>query len=160
MCEILSLGFLDAILSLVIFVMNIIYCVWGWFIPDDPNREGEAMNTSGVESFGRSAAREEFSQHMEKLKSYLNFVTYSDSLALPVKILIMFLIQYFVCRKKRLKNEGNTNDNVDSTSNTNIKGSSIPGAEHHDNSEVSKFHLPNLFNFNVIPQRKKNIVEV
>ena len=128
MCEILSLGFLDAILSLVIFVMNIIYCVWGWFIPDDPNRE-------------------EFSQHMEKLKSYLNFVTYSDSLALPVKILIMFLIQYFVCRKKKMNNEQtSTNDNVDSHSN--------------DNANDSKFHLPNLFNFNVIPQRKKNIVEV
>ena len=126
MCEILSLGFLDAILSLVIFVMNIIYCVWGWFIPDDPNRE-------------------EFSQHMEKLKSYLNFVTYSDSLALPVKILIMFLIQYFVCRKKKMNGDGNNTDNVDDNSNGNNN---------------SKFHFPNLFNFNVIPQRKKNIVEV
>ena len=126
MCEILSLGFLDAVLSLVIFVMNIIYVVWGWFIPDDPNRE-------------------EFSQHMEKLKSYLNFVTYSDSLALPVKILIMILIQYFVCRKKKMNNE-QTND----SSNDNV----------NDNSNSSKFHLPNLFNFNVIPQRKKNIVEV
>lgn len=124
MCEILSLGFLDAVLSLVIFVMNIIYVVWGWFIPDDPNRE-------------------EFSQHMEKLKSYLNFVTYSDSLALPVKILIMILIQYFVCRKK---NNEQTNDSSNDTVN--------------DNSNSSKFHLPNLFNFNVIPQRKKNIVEV
>ena len=115
MCEVLSLGFLDALLSLVIFVMNIIYVVWGWFIPDDPNRE-------------------DLSQHIEKLKNYLNFVTYSDSLALPVKILLMVLIQYFVCRKRHQEDAP------------------------EDNSVKTRLH--NIFSFNLTPQRKRCVAEV
>ena len=119
MCEVLSLGFLDALLSLVIFVMNIIYVVWGWFIPDDPNRE-------------------DLSQHIEKLKNYLNFVTYSDSFALPVKIILMILIQYFVCRKRR--QEDASADNVD--------------------NQPTKTRLHNIFSFNLTPQRKRCVAEV
>ena len=98
MCEFLSLGLIDTILSFVIFSMNIIYTVWGWFIPNDPNRD-------------------EFNEHMEKLKSYLNFVTYSDSLVLPIKIIVIVLIQYVLCRKNKGKVNENVNENKDENNN-------------------------------------------
>ena len=119
MCEFLSLGLIDTILSFVIFIMNIIYTVWGWFIPNDPNRD-------------------EFNEHMEKLKSYLNFVTYSDSLVLPIKIIVIVLIQYALCRKNKGKVNENVNENKD---------------ENNNNSS-----FPNFLKMNV--SRKKNIVEV
>ena len=139
MCEFLSLGLIDTILSFVIFIMNIIYTVWGWFIPNDPNRT-------------------EFNEHMEKLKSYLNFVTYSDSLVLPIKIIIIVLIQYVLCKKKGQSPELHENDNENvepvggkdglpalSTSGANVVHENVNG-------------FPNFLKMNV--SRKKNIVEV
>ena len=139
MCEFLSLGLIDTILSFVIFIMNIIYTVWGWFIPNDPNRT-------------------EFNEHMEKLKSYLNFVTYSDSLVLPIKIIIIVLIQYVLCKKKGRSPELHENDNENvepvggkdglpalSTSGANVVHENVNG-------------FPNFLKMNV--SRKKNIVEV
>ena len=139
MCEFLSLGLIDTILSFVIFSMNIIYTVWGWFIPNDPNRD-------------------EFNEHMEKLKSYLNFVTYSDSLVLPIKIIIIVLIQYVLCKKKGQSPELHENDNENvepvggkdglpalSTSGANVVHENVNG-------------FPNFLKMNV--SRKKNIVEV
>ena len=123
MCEFLSLGLIDTILSFVIFSMNIIYTVWGWFIPNDPNRD-------------------EFNEHMEKLKSYLNFVTYSDSLVLPIKIIVIVLIQYVLCRKNKGKVNENVNENKDENKDENNNNSSFP----------------NFLKMNV--SRKKNIVEV
>ena len=144
MCEFLSLGLIDTILSFVIFIMNIVYTVWGWFIPNDPNREGEAM----------SDAREEFNEHMEKLKSYLNFVTYSDSLVLPIKIIIIVLIQYVLCKKKGQSPE--LHENVEPVGGKDgLPALSTSGANVvHEN--VNGF--PNFLKMNV--SRKKNIVEV
>lgn len=124
MCEFLSLGLIDTILSFVIFSMNIIYTVWGWFIPNDPNRD-------------------EFNEHMEKLKSYLNFVTYSDSLVLPIKIIVIVLIQYVLCRKNKGKVNENVNENKD---------------ENKDENNNNNSSFPNFLKMNV--SRKKNIVEV
>ena len=146
MCEFLSLGLIDTILSFVIFIMNIIYTVWGWFIPNDPNRT-------------------EFNEHMEKLKSYLNFVTYSDSLVLPIKIIIIVLIQYVLCKKDKNVNEAlgdkdvvheNDNDNNESLGGKDgLPALSTSGANVvHD--KVNGF--PNFLKMNV--SRKKNIVEV
>ena len=59
MCETLSLDFVDIILSFIIFGLNIIYTVWGWLIPNNEEREGEAM----------SAAREELKEVIQKLQS-------------------------------------------------------------------------------------------
>ena len=149
MCEFLSLGLIDTILSFVIFIMNIVYTVWGWFIPNDPNRT-------------------EFNEHMEKLKSYLNFVTYSDSLVLPIKIIIIVLIQYVLCKKKgqspELRESAQGLESVHENDNENVEpvggkdglpALSTSGANVvHEN--VNGF--PNFLKMNV--SRKKNIVEV
>ena len=82
MCEILGLGFADAILSFVIFVLNIVYVAWGWFMPN-------------------SDEKEDLQFVIQKLQSYLNFVTYSDSIALPLKILLLILL----LRRSRRKDD-------------------------------------------------------
>ena len=144
MCEFLSLGLIDTILSFVIFIMNIIYTVWGWFIPNDPNRT-------------------EFNEHMEKLKSYLNFVTYSDSLVLPIKIIIIVLIQYVLCKKDKNVNENvdvNVNENVETVGDKDgLPALSTSGANVvHDKVDENVNGFPNFLKMNVT--RKKNIVEV
>ena len=141
MCEFLSLGLIDTILSFLIFIMNIIYTVWGWFIPNDPNRT-------------------EFSEHMEKLKSYLNFVTYSDSLVLPIKIIIIVLIQYVLCKKDKNVNEAlgdkdGLREQRSLQDQRSVPALSTSGANVvHEN--VNGF--PNFLKMNV--SRKKNIDEV
>lgn len=111
MCEVLSLGFVDTILSFVIFGMNVIYVIWGWFMPNDPERE-------------------DLNDLINKLKSYTNFVTYTDSIAIPLKILLLVLIRYACCKKKETEQE---------------------------DSVVTK---PKLFNFNIFPTKRTNVQEV
>ena len=103
MCEVLSLGFVDTILSFVIFGMNVIYV-----IPE----------------------REDLNDLINKLKSYTNFVTYTDSIAIPLKILLLVLIRYACCKKKETEQE---------------------------DSVVTK---PKLFNFNIFPTKRTNVQEV
>ena len=141
MCEFITLGLIDTIMSFVIFSMNIIYVIWGWFMPNDPNRE-------------------EFSEYMEKLQSYLNFVTYSDSLVITIKIIIVILIQYVLCKKKIKGTKSNNQSDHN--------GAELPGTQCHrgneqvtdqcDNNNETESLFPNFLKMTV--SRKKNIVEV
>ena len=147
MCETLSLDFVDIILSFIIFGLNIIYIIWGWLMPNNEEREGEAM----------SAAREELKEVIQKLQSYTNFVTYSDSIALTVKILLLMLIRYWLCKKKN--NEERVEDPEPRRgkvqSGEQEEGTPFPGSESHES-----FMKPKLFNFNIFPTKRTNIVEV
>ena len=137
MCETLSLDFVDIILSFIIFGLNIIYTVWGWLIPNNEEREGEAMN----------AAREELKEVIQKLQSYTNFVTYSDSIALTVKILLLILIRYWLCKKKA---------NEERLEEPKPRRGKVQSGEQEDET----FMKPKLFNFNIFQTKRTNIVEV
>lgn len=116
MCEIgscLSMSFVDSLVSVLIFVLNCFYVLWGWVTPNDP-------------------AREELEEYIQKLKSYLNFVTYSDSIMLMVKVIVILIIKYMLCK---------SNDNTEVSDNT--------------------VQSPKLFNFNVLtPKKTSNTFEV
>lgn len=122
MCEVLSLGFVDTILSFVIFGMNVIYVIWGWFMPNE--------GSSNPDSQASLPEREDLNDLINKLKSYTNFVTYTDSIAIPLKILLLVLIRYACCKKKETEQE---------------------------DSVVTK---PKLFNFNIFPTKRTNVQEV
>ena len=145
MCEIFSLNFIDTALSIVIFIMNIIYTVWGWLMPNEEEVSEELSNT------------------ISKLKSYLNFVTYSDTLTLPIKIIIMILIEYFICKASK-----------DATSkDVKIKSCDRHAADNNlsknnNESDSQRDYKPDiqaagntLHKFNILSiHRNKNIVEV
>ena len=92
--------------------------------------------------------REEFSEYMEKLQSYLNFVTYSDSLVIPIKIIIVILIQYVLCKKKI---KGTKSNNQSDRGNEQV-------TDQCDNNNETESLFPNFLKMTV--SRKKNIVEV
>ena len=121
MCECFSLTFIDAILSFIIFGMNIIYVLWGWFTPNDPNRQN-------------------FQEQIQELKNYMNFVTYSDSLALFLKLLVLILMKYLCCECSHRPSPRECSQEV-------------------PDSEAGQ-HFPKLFNFNLFPIKKQNIVEI
>ena len=112
MCDTLfscfSLSFVDTLVSALIFVLNVLYVLWGWFTPNDPQRE-------------------DLSEYIQKLKSYLNFVTYSDSFMLPIKVLLLVLLRYMCCKKDKSEME---------------------------DAEESPQCTPKLFNFDITPVKK------
>ena len=112
MCDTLfscfSLSFVDTLVTALIFVLNVLYVVWGWFTPNDPQRE-------------------DLSEYIQKLKSYLNFVTYSDSFMLPIKVLLLVLLRYMCCKKNKQEME---------------------------DAEESPQCTPKLFNFDITPVKK------
>ena len=101
MCECFSLTFIDAILSFIIFGMNIIYVLWGWFTPNDPNRQ-------------------DFQEQIQELKNYMNFVTYSDSLALFLKLFVLSIFVAVVYNARALASAQQTLKKYQTQSQVNI----------------------------------------
>lgn len=123
MCDTLfscfSLSFVDTLVTALIFVLNVLYVVWGWFTPNDPQRE-------------------DLSEYIQKLKSYLNFVTYSDSFMLPIKVLLLVLLRYMCCKKNKQEAQGATD----------FKKSEV------EDAEESPQCTPKLFNYDITPVKK------
>ena len=76
MCEILSSTFIDAILSIVILVMNLVYVIWGLFMPNDTDRE-------------------DLKEIIDRLNTYTSFITYSGSGLLILKFGLLIFIFVF-----------------------------------------------------------------
>lgn len=76
-----TLNLLNDLLSMILIVMNGVYAIWGWLIPS-------------------SNARTVWKTYAEQLQIYINLVTYSDSLLVPMKVVTMILIKWAVCNCK------------------------------------------------------------
>lgn len=130
MCEIfscLSLSFMDSVVSALIFVLNGLYVMWGWFAPNDDDRE-------------------KLEEYIKTLRNYLNLFTYSDSVLLISKIVILVIMRYVCCKCGVNKNK---------------EGTSCPGSRSHDISEGEE--SPKHFTFNlpgITPVKTTNIKEV
>ena len=131
MCEIfscLSLSFMDSVVSALIFVLNGLYVVWGWLAPNDDDRE-------------------KLEEYIKTLRNYLNLFTYSDSVLLISKIVILVIMRYVCC-----KGVGNKNK----------EGTSCPGSRSQDVSE-DNISYPKHLSFNIpgiTPVKTTNIKEV
>ena len=81
MCECLeciTLNVINTLLSLIIIVMNGIYAIWGIILP-------------------HSDAREVWKEYIDKLELYVNVVSYSDAVVLPLKIICMLVVKWLCC---------------------------------------------------------------
>lgn len=89
MCECakcVTINLLNGIMSIVLVFMNCIYAVWGFILP-------------------RSDARVEWKNYAEKLETYLNVVSYSDSLMIPLKITTMLLAKWCCCKCNKMSKD-------------------------------------------------------
>lgn len=77
----ISLTFMDSLVSVFLIILNVIYVVWGWFAPNSDDREN-------------------LEKYINSLKNYQNFVTYSDSLLLLSKLVLVIIIRYLCCAGK------------------------------------------------------------
>lgn len=97
MCEIfscISLSFVDSIISVLILALNGVYVVWGWIAPNSDDRET-------------------LEHYIQSLKSYQNFVTYSDSVLLFSKIFMLILLRYVCCAGKHCNADTHADTNTD-----------------------------------------------
>ena len=85
--ECISINLINTLLSIVIVIMNGIYVVWGLMLP-------------------HSQAKEVWKDYIERLELYVNVVSYSDAVVLPLKIVSMILVKWFCCKcEKMAKND-------------------------------------------------------
>lgn len=84
----LTVNVLNGIMSVIVVLMNGVYAVWGLFLP-------------------RSDGMTAWKEYAEKLETYLNVVSYSDSILIPIKVVTMILAKW-CCGKmsKKRKDEG------------------------------------------------------
>lgn len=91
MCECLecfSINIVNTLLSIVIVLMNGIYAVWGLMLPN-------------------SQSKEVWGEYAQKLELYVNVVSYSDAVILPLKIISMILVKWCCCKCEKLAKKDN-----------------------------------------------------
>ena len=94
MCECLeciSINLINTLLSIVIVLMNGIYVVWGLMIPN-------------------SQSKEVWGEYIQKLELYVNVVSYSDAVILPLKIVSMILVKWCCCKCEKLAKKEDGDD--------------------------------------------------
>jgi hypothetical protein len=100
MCECVSwcgLEILDALLSVFILLLNGICAIWGFILP-------------------HSNLREDVKKYTETLELYVDIVSYSDAVLIPLKVITIILVKACICncercQKRLLDNEDVINDN-------------------------------------------------
>lgn len=91
----ISLNLFNNILTIIVVLMNGIYAAWGLFIP-------------------RSAGRVAWKDYAEKLEVYLDVVSYSDSILIPLKTVTMLLVKWCCCKcDKGAKKKDDDDDPID-----------------------------------------------
>lgn len=83
MCPGLHIDWLSAInflLSTSLLVLNGVYAIWGLAI-----------------KFRSDQSRDNLKEYMDKLELYLNIVTYTDSVLVPLKLMIIIIIKKCCC---------------------------------------------------------------
>ena len=107
MCECMecvSMNMIDTLLSIIIILMNGIYVIWGLMLP-------------------HSSAKETWKEYIDKLELYVNMVSYSDAVMLPLKIVSMIIVEWCCCKCKRmLKEEDEFGNVVEQNMNGNVFG--------------------------------------
>ena len=107
MCECMecvSMNMIDTILSIIIILMNGIYVIWGLMLP-------------------HSSAKEVWKDYIDKLELYVNMVSYSDAVMLPLKIISMIIVKWCCCKcKQMLKEEDEFGNVVEQNMNSNVFG--------------------------------------
>lgn len=81
MCDECLIGFFSNFLSVAIFIMNFIYAIWGLILPNDEKREN-------------------FEHYIMQLETYVNIVSYSDAVLIPIKIILIIMLRYCCCNRK------------------------------------------------------------
>lgn len=94
MCECLkciSINLINALLSIVIVLMNGIYVIWGLMIPN-------------------SQTKDVWGEYIQKLELYINVVSYSDAVVLPLKIISMILVKWCCCECEKMAKRNDDDD--------------------------------------------------
>ena len=100
MCECLTwcgLEILDAVVSVCILILNGICAIWGFILP-------------------HSNIKKDVEEYAKQLELYVNIVSYSDVVLIPLKVILIILMKACLCncercQKRLLDNEDVINDN-------------------------------------------------
>ena len=71
--------------------MNGIYAIWGIMLP-------------------HSKAKDVWKEYIDKLELYVNMVSYSDAVMLPLKIVSMILVKWCCCKCEKMVKEKSDDD--------------------------------------------------
>lgn len=115
----ISINIINTLLSIVIVLMNGIYVIWGLMIPN-------------------SQTKDAWGDYVQKLELYVNVVSYSDAVVLPLKIISMILVKWCCCKCEKMA-KMNDNDNDDVCENEFTYDSKY--AYNRKKNGVSEFHV-------------------
>lgn len=122
MCECwscFSVKIIDTLLSIVIVIMNGVYAIWGILLPN-------------------SKTKEHWNDYKNKLELYVNLVSYSDIVILPLKILSMVLLKWCCCKCENSLKRDDDYD-IEEVYKSNHYNSNY--TYNSKNNGVSEFHL-------------------
>lgn len=100
------LNIINKVLTIVVVLMNGIYAAWGLFIP-------------------RSVGRSTWKDYAEKLEVYLDVVSYSDSILIPMKAVSMILVKWCCCKIDKAKKNDDEEDQIDICESPRYKSSPV-----------------------------------
>ena len=92
--ECISINIINSLLSIVIVLMHSVYVVWGLMIPS-------------------SQAKEVWNEYIQKLELYVNVVSYSDAVILPLKIISMILVKWCCYKCEKIAKKDDDEDVID-----------------------------------------------
>lgn len=124
MCECwscFSVKLIDTVLSVVIVAMNSVYAIWGILIPN-------------------SETKEHLNDYKNKLELYVNLVSYSDIVILPLKVLSMVMLKWCCCKCENVAKKDEDEYNVDDVYKPSQTYSSTYTYSSKHNG-VSEFHM-------------------
>lgn len=101
--SVITINALNVLLTVVILGMNAVYAVWGLFIT-------------------HSDARTKWKDYTDYLEIYLEVVSYSEAILIPLKILILIMVNWCCCRKSH---EDSSSDQSWYNNDKNNKGSKV-----------------------------------
>ena len=105
--------------------MNGVYVVWGLMIPN-------------------SQAKEVWNDYIRKLELYVNVVSYSDAVILPLKIISMILVKWCCCECKKMTKKDDAEDVIDKNCDICENKQAYYDSKYAYNSKrngISEFHM-------------------
>ena len=96
MCECaqcIIIEFFDIILSAFIYVLNGVAALWGLILPS-------------------TAVKEDINKYVAHLETYVNIISYSDVILIPLKLVLLVVMKWCLCDCRRAIDRMNDTDDV------------------------------------------------
>ncbi len=105
MCLSLSLDLIDRVVNVGFTALNVVYMIWSCLINNDTKQQ---INYEKINNFTLTTLVEQdlndyihnSSEIIDQLNFFKQFIKYSDSIFVPVRIVLLILVNFLCCKGK------------------------------------------------------------